>query len=72
MAENKVQKPIPVEANPPPGFWQRDEVYYPEPIMPMWRSVFMAPISAGFKHALREFNSLSEEREHRDRHAKWL
>jgi len=66
MAENKVQKPIPVEANPPPGFWQRDEVYHPEPIMPMWRSVYMAPISAGFKHALSEFSAPVEGREYRD------
>ena len=66
MDENKVLKPIPVEANPPPGFWQRDAVYHPEPIIPMWRSVFLAPISAGFKHALSEYSAPVEGREYLD------
>jgi rifampicin phosphotransferase len=40
---------------PGQGYWQRDRVYNPEPVMPMWRSVFIHPYNLGCQAAYREF-----------------
>jgi rifampicin phosphotransferase len=66
MNERAPNPSIPAGAVPPPGFWVRDETYAPEPVMPMWRSVFLEPLSAGFEYAFTEMSSLVAAREYRD------
>jgi rifampicin phosphotransferase len=49
-----------------PVLWQRDEVYHPDPVMPMWRSVFLGPLTRGFKYFYCEIGSPDAGREYRD------
>lgn len=43
------QNMIPVEVNPPEGFWEREESHYPEPVSPATRSTFVPAINHAFK-----------------------
>jgi rifampicin phosphotransferase len=54
--EQKTYNSIPVTIKPPTrGFWQREEVYNRETVMPMWRSIFIEPMNLAFKAAYQEF-----------------
>jgi rifampicin phosphotransferase len=44
---------------PEPGdFWQRAEMYHPEPLSPLHRSVYLAPVNAGFAAMCTEYGLL--------------
>jgi rifampicin phosphotransferase len=70
--ENVLHKQInPVPEGWPEAFWERDEAYFLEPVMPMLRSVFMEPINAAFAGATGEFSFPLESREFREENG-WI
>jgi pyruvate,water dikinase len=50
-------EPRPVQVTPPPGFWMRDN-HIPEPVLPMYRSIYYDAFNAGAKQACSEFGLL--------------
>ena len=61
-----VQEVIPIPVEPPPGFWQREVSHAPQPISPMYRSVFFGPRNAAMKRAFDENSFLMETVEFQD------
>lgn len=59
------QRPVPVLAGPPPGFWQREASHYPRPLSPMLRIV-QAAFNAGLRNMMSEFSLLAEAVEFRE------
>ena len=66
MNPSRVKKIDAVPPDLPQIFWQRDDVYHPEPVMPIWRSFFLESISTAFSNVLNEFSSLISGRPYRD------
>jgi phosphohistidine swiveling domain-containing protein len=58
--------PIPVAAEPPPGFWQREVSHSPQAISPMLRSVLFEPRNTAMKRAFGEFSLLVDGIEFQD------
>ncbi len=58
--------PIPVAAEPPPGFWQREASHAPLPHSPMNHSLFFPLRNAAMKHMFDEFSLLLETMEFRE------
>jgi len=57
--------PVPVPAEPPPGFWQREASHYPRPLSPMFR-VCQAAFNAAMRQMMTEFSLLAEAVEFRE------
>lgn len=51
---------VPIQAEVPPGFWERETTHFPAPISPMFRSAFLAPHAASMKNAFGEACLLAE------------
>jgi pyruvate,water dikinase len=56
---------IPVGAEPPPGFWQREVSHYPRPLSPMYRALLEA-FNASMKRATADFSLLVDGVEFRE------
>lgn len=59
-------EPVPMPANPPPGFWEREGSHYPLPLYPITRSAFLPVVNKAFRHAFTEFPLLLETIELRE------
>jgi rifampicin phosphotransferase len=53
-------------ADPPPGFWQRADSHYPQPLSAYARSVLLPAANHGFRRMCAEFGLLSETVEERE------
>ncbi|MBI4319347.1 MAG: hypothetical protein HY675_12725 [Chloroflexi bacterium] len=53
-------EPIPVPAEPPPGFWERHVIHFPDPVSPMLRYSYLPVHIAGLKHAFEDLSLLAE------------
>jgi pyruvate,water dikinase len=58
--------PVPVAAEPPPGFWQREASHAPRPWTPMFRSAGFGPRNAALKRMFDELGFLAETLEARE------
>lgn len=56
---------VPVPAEPPPGFWQREASHYPRPLSPMFRIV-QAAFNEAMRQMMSEFSLLAEAIEFRE------
>ena len=59
-------EPVPVSAEPPPGFWISNARVIPRPLSPMTSSVMLPQVNAGVRHAFDEFGSLLQSFENRE------
>ncbi|MFZ5643529.1 MAG: PEP/pyruvate-binding domain-containing protein [Bacillota bacterium] len=57
---------VPVPAEPPPGFWERGDSHYPQPLYPLTRSVLLPAANQGFRKMCTEFGLLTETVEERE------
>ncbi len=64
--ESNNVEPVPVSAEPPPGFWISNARAIPRPLSPMTRSVMLPQANAGARHAFDEFGSLLQSIENRE------
>lgn len=55
-----------VTVEPPPGFWERGESHYPQPLYPLTRSVLLPAANQGFRRMCNEFGLLMETIEERE------
>lgn len=53
-------------ADVPPGFWQRGDSHYPQPLCPFTRSVLLPAANGGFRRMCAEFGLLWETVEERE------
>ena len=51
---------------PPPGFWERADSHYPEPLYPITRSTLLPAANQGFRRMCRDFGLLMETVEERE------
>jgi rifampicin phosphotransferase len=58
--------PIPIEIDPPAGFWQRDSGHFSRPVSPMARSFYFETLTDGATEAFREFGALIDRIECRE------
>ncbi len=65
LESNNVE-PVPVSAEPPPGFWMSNARVIPRPLSPMTSSVMLPQVNAGVRHAFDEFGSLLQSFENRE------
>ncbi|MEX2534417.1 MAG: PEP/pyruvate-binding domain-containing protein, partial [Trueperaceae bacterium] len=56
--------PVPVEH--PPGYWEREESHYPDPISPATRSTFVPAVNRAFRLMFSEFSPMIETLEQRE------
>ncbi len=63
--ESNNVEPIPVSAEPPPGFWLSNARAIPHPLSPMTCSVMLPQLNAGARYAFDEFGSLLQSIENR-------
>jgi rifampicin phosphotransferase len=59
-------RPSPMVADPPPGFWQRADSHYPQPLSAYARSLLLPAANHGFRRMCAEFGLLSETVEERE------
>lgn len=59
-------EPVPLQVNPPPGFWEREGSHYPLPLYPITRSAFLPVVNKAFRNAFTEFPMLLETIELRE------
>jgi pyruvate,water dikinase len=57
---------ISISAEAPPGFWERADSHYPQPLYPLTRSVLLAAANDGFRRMCGEFGLLWETVEERE------
>src|SRR5262249_55178718 len=57
---NDVLPPLPVPADPPPGFWEREASHAPKPWTPLLLSVISGLRNAALKRMFDEFGFLAE------------
>ena len=57
---------MPVRVNPPSGFWERNDTYYPHPLSPMFRSFFLDGLEGGFRRFFAECGALAAGVEFRE------
>jgi pyruvate,water dikinase len=63
------EEPEPISTAPvvaPPGFWQRGDSHYPQPLYPFTRSVLLPAANSGFREMCAEFGLLWETVEERE------
>lgn len=55
-----LSKPVPIPIEPPPGFWEREAVHFPEPLSPMVRSAVLPFHEKGLYQSFQENSILLE------------